>query len=53
MMCRISIMVSDMTIMIKSVIKFVKVFLNNFSKKCEEIIKILVLDPHDHVGGVT
>ena len=53
MMGHMYIMVGHMTMMIRSVRKFVKVCLRNVSKKCEENPKIVVLGPHDHVGGVT
>ena len=53
MLGHMTIMVGHMTMMIRSVRKFVKVFLRNASKKCGEIPKIVVLYPHDHVGGVT
>ena len=53
MMMGHTIMVGHITMMIRSVRKFVKVFIRNVSKKCEEISKIEVLGPHDHVGGVT
>ena len=46
-------MLGHMTMMIRSVRNFIKVFLRNASKKCEEIPKIVLLGPHDHVGGVT
>ena len=52
MLGHMTIMVGHMTMMIRSVRKFVKVCLRNVSKKCEEIPKIVVLGPHDHVGGV-
>ena len=42
-----------MTMMIRKVRKFIKVSLSKVSKKCEEIPKIVVLGPHDHVVGVT
>ena len=51
MIDHMTIMVGHMTMMITR--KFVKVFINNVSKKCEEIPKIVVLGPHDQVGGVT
>ena len=51
-MAHMTIMVGHMT-MIRSVRKFLKVFLSNDSKKCEENPKIVVLGSHDHVGGVT
>ena len=53
MMGHMTIMVGQMTMMIRSVRKFIKVFLRNVSKKCEEIPKLVLLGPHDHVGGVT
>ena len=46
-------MLGHMTMLIRSVRKFVKVFLSNVSKKYEEIPKIVVLGPHEHMGGVT
>ena len=52
-MAHITIMVGHMTMMIRSVRNFVKVFIINVSKKCEEIPKIVVLGPHDHVIGIT
>ena len=48
MMGYVAIMVGHMTMMIRSVRKFGKVFLSNFSKKCEEIMKVVVLGLHDH-----
>ena len=39
MMGHMTIMVGHMTMMIGSVSKFVKVFLSNVSKKCEQIAK--------------
>ena len=52
MMGHMTIMVGHMTMMIVIVRKFVNVFLRNVSKKCEEVPKIVVLGPHDHVGWV-
>ena len=53
MLGHMTVMVGHMTVVIKCVRKFVKVFLSNANKKCEENSKIVVLGPHDHVGGVT
>ena len=53
MMGHMTIMVGHMSMLIRSARKFVNVFLRYTSKKHEEIPKIIVLGPHDHVGGVT
>ena len=52
-MGHMTIMVGHMTMMIRSVRKFVNDFLSNVSKQCEDIPKIVLLGPHDNVGGVT
>ena len=53
MLGKMTMNMGHMTMKIRSVRNFVKVFLSNVNKKCEEIPKIVLLGPHDHVGGIT